>query len=188
MPHGEVAYLINKEAVPEIARQIRIRGIGGIIMIDFIDMEHDWQKENIVKRLREAVSSDKVKTVVCGMTSLGLVEMTRKRTAYRLEHVYDDTCPCCKGSGLSVSAESVVIRIHRELKMRRQMGNFQSSLRIECHPAVARLLQTEEERHRIHTCFPCKTDYQSQRRYGLSKYSVFCQNKHIDIVVAERLT
>ena len=174
MPHGEVAYLINKEAVPEIARQIRIRGIGGIIMIDFIDMDHDWQKENIVKRLREAVSSDKVKTVVCGMTSLGLVEMTRKRTAYRLEHVYYDTCPCCKGSGLSVSAESVVIRIHRELKMRRKMGNFQSSLRIECHPAVARRLQSEGRTAPAPYLFPCKTDYQSQRRYGYRsiQYSV----------------
>ena len=175
MPHGEVAYLINKEAVPEIARQIRIRGIGGIIMIDFIDMDHDWQKENIVKRLREAVSSDKVKTVVCGMTSLGLVEMTRKRTAYRLEHVYYDTCPCCKGSGLSVSAESVVIRIHRELKMRRKMGNFQSSLRIECHPAVARRLQKEEEQHRLHTCFHVKPIIKAREDMAIEVFSILSE-------------
>ena len=175
MPHGEVAYLINKEAVPEIARQIRIRGIGGIIMIDFIDMDHDWQKENTVKRLREALLSDKVKTVVCGMTSLGLVEMTRQRTAYRLEHVYYDTCPCCKGSGLSVSAESVVIRIHRELKMRRRMGNFQSSLRIECHPAVARLLQTEEEQHRLHTCFHVKPIIKAREDMACEVFSILSE-------------
>ena len=80
MPHGELAFLLNQSAVKEIARQIRLRGIGGIILIDFIDMERKSQEARLVELLKEEVRKDRVKTVVCGMTSLGLVEMTRKRT------------------------------------------------------------------------------------------------------------
>lgn len=84
IPHNEAAFLANREAADEIARQIRMRGIGGIILIDFIDMEEKAQRDAVVAALRRATSEDRVKTVVLGMTALGLVEMTRKRTSHRL--------------------------------------------------------------------------------------------------------
>ena len=105
MPHGELAFLLNQSAVKEIARQIRLRGIGGIILIDFIDMERKSQEARLVELLKEEVRKDRVKTVVCGMTSLGLVEMTRKRTVHRLWQNYYETCPLCHGQGRILSAE-----------------------------------------------------------------------------------
>lgn len=84
IPHEQLAFLINKSAAFEIARQIRLRGIGGIIIIDFIDMKNQTEKEELIHILQSEVSKDRIKTVVCGMTSLGLVEMTRKRTSHRL--------------------------------------------------------------------------------------------------------
>ena len=111
IPHDQLAFLINKDAAREIARQIRLRGIGGIIMIDFIDMEKKEEKEKLLRILRQEVRDDHVKTVVCGMTSLGLVEMTRKRTTKRLWQYYYDTCPLCKGTGRILSARVAADRI-----------------------------------------------------------------------------
>ena len=149
MPHGELAYLINKTAVPEIARQIRLRGIGGIIMIDFIDMEKKSQQEELVRLLKEEVRKDRVKTVVCGMTSLGLVEMTRKRTVHRLWQNYYDTCPLCKGEGRIPSAEAMAGKILEDLRGRAAQGYFKTDLLIQCESEVAKLLCEEEWREKL---------------------------------------
>ncbi len=143
MSHAEAACLVNTEAAAEIARQIRMRGIGGIILIDFIDMETDAQKESVVAALRAAVSKDRVKTVVLGMTKLGLVEMTRKRTARRLSDRYTEMCPLCAGSGRVPSAVSVVLSIHRALA--REKGKASWPIAIECHPDVAQILSEPDE-------------------------------------------
>ncbi len=144
MPHSELAYLINRSAVPEIARQIRLRGIGGIIMIDFIDMEKKSQQNELVQLLKEEVRKDRVKTVVCGMTSLGLVEMTRKRTVHRLWQNYYDTCPLCKGEGRILSAEAMAGKILEDLRNRGVQGYFKNDLLIQCEKEVAKLLSQEE--------------------------------------------
>ncbi len=144
MPHSELAYLINRSAVPEIARQIRLRGIGGIIMIDFIDMEKKSQQNELVQLLKEEVRKDRVKTVVCGMTSLGLVEMTRKRTVHRLWQNYYDTCPLCKGEGRILSAEAMAGKILEDLRNRSAQGYFKNDLLIQCEKEVAKLLSQEE--------------------------------------------
>lgn len=81
----------------EAARQIRMRGVGGMILIDFIDMDREDQKEEILSLLRRETARDRVKTVVLGMTALGLVEMTRKRTAHRLFQNYYEPCRVCRG-------------------------------------------------------------------------------------------
>ncbi|MGN0953739.1 Rne/Rng family ribonuclease [Dialister sp.] len=140
IPHDELAFLINRSAALEIARQIRLRGIGGIIMIDFIDMEKKEEKEKLVHILQAAVREDRVKTVVCGMTSLGLVEMTRKRTTKRLWQYYYDICPCCGGSGHILSAEAAGDRILEDLENRRREGPFKTDLEIRCSADVAKVL------------------------------------------------
>ena len=99
IPHEEAVYLINQEAAIEIARQVRLRGIGGMILIDFIDMQKENQKKDIVGILQRELKKDKVKSIVCGMTSLGLVEMTRKRTTHSLIKNYCDICPIWRSSG-----------------------------------------------------------------------------------------
>lgn len=144
MPHSELAYLINQDAAKEIARQIRLRGIGGIIMIDFIDMDKKAQQEKLVRLLKDEVRKDRVKTVVCGMTSLGLVEMTRKRTVHRLWQNYYDTCPLCHGTGKIRSATRVAASILEELERRKAQGPFRTDLRIRCEEEVAKVLLQPE--------------------------------------------
>lgn len=142
IPHDQLAFLINKDAAREIARQIRLRGIGGIIMIDFIDMEKKEEKEKLLRILRQEVRDDHVKTVVCGMTSLGLVEMTRKRTTKRLWQYYYDTCPLCKGTGRILSARAAADRILEDLENRRRKGPFQRDLEIRCPADVKKVLES----------------------------------------------
>ena len=141
--HEEAAYLVNLEAAAEIARQIRMRGIGGMILVDFIDMETDAQKDAVVSALRKAVANDRVKTVVLGMTQLGLVEMTRKRTGRRLIDRYTEICAGCGGSGRVLSVPSVVLAIHRALAHEKGKGSW--PVCIECHPDVAKMLSAPEE-------------------------------------------
>ncbi len=149
MPHNELAYLINQEAAKEIARQIRLRGIGGIIMIDFLDMDKKSQQEKLVRFLKEQVRGDRVKTVVCGMTSLGLVEMTRKRTVHRLWQHYYDTCPRCHGTGRILSAEAMAGKILDDLRNRAGQGVFKTDLLIQCEAEVAKLLNQDEWKERL---------------------------------------
>ena len=137
-------YLINQEAAIEIARQVRLRGIGGMILIDFIDMQKENQKKDIVGILQRELKKDKVKSIVCGMTSLGLVEMTRKRTTHSLIKNYCDICPICNGTGHILSVQSVIQQIHRELETVKRYGGARD-LVIRCHPEVAALLKEEQK-------------------------------------------
>ncbi len=144
IPHEEAVYLINQEAAIEIARQVRLRGIGGMILIDFIDMQKENQKKDIVGILQRELKKDKVKSIVCGMTSLGLVEMTRKRTTHSLIKNYCDICPICNGTGHILSVQSVIQQIHRELEMVKRYGGARD-LVIRCHPEVAARLKEEQK-------------------------------------------
>ena len=105
----------NWEAAFEIARQIRLRGIGGIIIIDFIDMDCEEDRQKVLDALSEAVKQDRVKTNIVGFTGLGLVEMTRKKTGYTLNEVMRCECPLCKGDGYVSNVESLVQRLKTEL-------------------------------------------------------------------------
>ena len=133
----------------EIARQIRLRGIGGIILIDFIDMERKSQEARLVELLKEEVRKDRVKTVVCGMTSLGLVEMTRKRTVHRLWQNYYETCPLCHGQGRILSAESVAQQIIEDLERQKSRAPFQSGILIRCEKEVAHRLHAPDMQARL---------------------------------------
>lgn len=96
---GEAAFMVNLEAVPEIARQLRLRDLGGIIVIDFIDMVKDEHKRRIYEALKRALSRDHAKTEVNRISSLGLVEMTRARTGKTIESISFGKCPFCHGRG-----------------------------------------------------------------------------------------
>ena len=95
----DAAFQVNMEAAPEIARQLRLRDLGGIIVIDFIDMNREDHKRKVLHNLREALAADHAKTEVNRISPLGLVEMTRERTGKTLESLKFDTCPYCDGRG-----------------------------------------------------------------------------------------
>ena len=96
----ETVYRNNLEAAEEIARQLRLRDIGGIIVIDFIDMEIRQNREEVIRSFREALARDKTRTQVFDISDLGLVEMTRKRISEGLLESLSGTCPTCNGRGI----------------------------------------------------------------------------------------
>ncbi|UJF19147.1 ribonuclease G [Vibrio sp. SS-MA-C1-2] len=111
----ETIFNTNIEATQAIARQLRLRNLGGIIIIDFIDMVSDEHRERVIHSLETALAKDRVKTNINGFTRLGLVEMTRKRTRESLEHILCGDCPACDGRGTVKTIESVCYEILREV-------------------------------------------------------------------------
>ncbi len=133
---------VNKEAAIEIARQVRLRDIGGIIIIDFIDMTEDYYKDEIVSVLEEELKKDRTRTNVVGMTGLGLVEMTRKKIRQRVATMMHKTCPYCSGSGRVFNEETVALKILREyLNMQRYSSSEKYILKV--HSDVADYLEAE---------------------------------------------
>ncbi len=112
----QTIFKTNVEAVEAIARQVRLRNLGGIIIIDFIDMSDPLHKTHLLESLTKALNKDSVRTEVSELTSLGLVQMTRKRTRESLEHILCVTCPLCHQRGSIKSVSTVSYEIFRELK------------------------------------------------------------------------
>lgn len=133
----------NLEAVKEIAYQLRLRNCGGIIIIDFIDMEKIEHREQVFNTLLEALKKDRSKTNVMPISGLGLVEMTRKRTRDTLVRVMCEACPYCEGTGRVKSAETVGFEIMRELaKMAKKTDA--SKISVFAHPEVSSYLSNKD--------------------------------------------
>ncbi|MCF2857502.1 ribonuclease G [Pseudoalteromonas sp. SMS1] len=111
----ETIFNTNVEATSAIARQLRLRNLGGIIIIDFIDMISDEHKRRVLHSLEAALAKDRAKANINGLSALGLVEMTRKRTRESLEHILCDVCPSCSGRGSLKTVETVCYEILREI-------------------------------------------------------------------------
>lgn len=111
----ETVLQINEEAALEAARQIRLRDIGGIIVIDFIDMQDEANRDHVLHVLNEALRKDRTKTHVYGLTKLGLVEMTRKKVRQNLDELLQCGCPACEGSGRIWRMDELWARLNREL-------------------------------------------------------------------------
>ncbi len=112
----ETAFTINMEAVEEIVRQIRLRSLGGIIVIDFIDMSKKAHREALVAKLNEALKTDRAKSRILNISEFGLVEMTRKRSHRSLERVMTGVCSCCEGRGRVPAAWRVAQQVVRTLE------------------------------------------------------------------------
>jgi len=111
----ETIFKTNLEAAQTIARQLRLRNLGGIVILDFIDMQEEDHKEQVLIALEKALELDSAKTSVTQLSSLGLVEMTRKRTRESLEHILCESCPTCEGRGFIKTATTVCYEIFREI-------------------------------------------------------------------------
>lgn len=129
----------NVEAAKEIARQIRLRNFGGIIIVDFIDMETQEHKDKVLDTLAEAAKRDRVKVNVLGLTVLGLVEMTRKKSGKSLSHTLLKTCPECDGRGTVLDEKTMAARVKRKLNSVLQQTNAEAVL-VAVHPLVASVL------------------------------------------------
>ena len=139
----DTVFKTNLEAAQAIARQLRLRNLGGIIVVDFIDMQSEEHRAAVLEELKRALARDRTRMTVNGFTALGLVEMTRKRTRESLAHVLCEPCPTCGGRGAVKSAHTVCYEILREVL--REARAFQArEFRIVASPGVVDLFLEEE--------------------------------------------
>ncbi len=139
----ETVFKTNLEAAQAIARQLRLRNLGGIIIIDFIDMVDDEHKRQVLRALDKSLQKDRAKTSSSGVSALGLVEMTRKRTQESLEHVLCQVCPVCAGRGSLKSAETVCYEIFREIIRESRQYDAEQFLVLVSQEVVDRLIDEE---------------------------------------------
>lgn len=139
----ETIFNTNIEATQAIARQLRLRNLGGIIIIDFIDMASEDHRKRVLASLEHALSVDRVKTNINGFTQLGLVEMTRKRTRESIEHVLCTECPTCEGRGRVKTVETVCFEILREITRVNRAYDADKFV-VYASPAVADTLEGDE--------------------------------------------
>lgn len=137
---------INMEAADEIARQLRIRNIGGLIICDFIDMRARKNQRRVLERLKEAMKEDSAKCTILGMSEFGLVEMTRQRSRESLAQMMFTTCPYCNGNGVVKTHESVTIEIERTLK-KLIMQQQQYALELVSHPSLDHFLSHHDKNY-----------------------------------------
>ncbi|HDM09663.1 MAG: Rne/Rng family ribonuclease [Deltaproteobacteria bacterium] len=135
----------NLEAVKEIAYQLRFRNIGGLIVIDFIDMEKKANRERVFLALKEALSKDKANTNILPMSDLGLIEMTRKRTRENLNRLLCEPCCYCEGKGMLKSRKTICYEIFRELERETPWSAEQENVYILVNPEIATILKEEEQ-------------------------------------------
>ena len=165
---------INLEAVKEIAYQLRLRNIGGIIIIDFIDMEHPANRERVQQSLAEALKEDKARCNVLKMSELGLVEMTRKRVRESLRQTFTVPCFYCSGRGylksLSVLCGEILSRIKKEAA-----APLTRTVTVYAHPRVSEALMddTRESIERLERSATCNVIVKSRDNFHLEQYEVF---------------
>jgi ribonuclease G len=142
----DTIFKTNLEAAGTIARQLRLRNLGGIIIVDFIDMVREEHQQAVLAELRKQLARDRVRTTISGFTQLGLVEMTRKRTRESLAHLLCEPCPTCGGRGQVKTARSVCYDILREI-LREARQFSPREFRVVASATVVEMLLDEESVH-----------------------------------------
>jgi len=136
----------NLEAVKEIAYQLRFRNIGGLIVIDFIDMEKPSNRERVSMTLKEALSRDKAKTNILQISDLGLIEMTRKRTRANLNRLLSNSCFYCEGRGTLKSAKTICYEIFRNLEREYTNPDEGGQVYVLVNPEIETVLREDEQK------------------------------------------
>jgi ribonuclease G len=139
----ETIFRTNLEAAAAIARQLKLRNLGGIIIIDFIDMVEEEHRRQVLQTLTDRLAGDHAKTQIMNVSPLGLVEMTRKRNRESLEHLLCQACPSCEGRGFVKTAETVCHEIFREILRQHRQFDFQELLVLARPSVIERLLDED---------------------------------------------
>ncbi len=140
----ETLYRTNLEAAAEVSKQLRLRDIGGIIIIDFIDMEDIEHKKEVVAKLTDELSRDRMRTSVSGMTPLGLVELTRKKVRTSIDTTLLRPCPCCNGKGRIYAEDEIFLLLRKEARSLADYSNI-PALILEVNPFIAEQLKRNNE-------------------------------------------
>ncbi len=139
----ETIFKTNLEAAQAIARQLRLRNLGGIIIIDFIDMAEEEHKRQVLRALERAMERDHAKSQICDVSPLGLVEMTRKRTRESLEHILCEPCPTCGGRGYIKTPQTVCYELFREIMREVRQFDPKEVLVLASQPVIDLLIDEE---------------------------------------------
>ena len=141
----ETVLQVNLEAAEEIARQVRLRDLGGIIVIDFIDMQYERNRKALINKLSECLKQDRAKTTISEISELGMIEMTRKRVKHNLMKALSQPCPYCDGSGLVPSVTTMTYQTLRQLESL-FCKSREKHVILQVHPDVARRLRGEDSK------------------------------------------
>lgn len=170
----ETVTITNLEAAKEVARQIRLRNIGGILVIDFIDMKKSKNRAKVLEALQHAVKKDKAKIKIWPITKLGLIEMTRERKRESYIKLMGEVCPECHGLGVVVSRESLFIQVCRELEQMKLAGNNHGTkIRLRLFPQVAQYFN--ERLQRLRKRFGDKIEIQSAKDVEWDDYQIIVE-------------
>lgn len=164
----------NLEAVEEVVRQIQLRDLGGIIVVDFIDMEEAAHRKQVFKLLQEALRKDRARTNIMHFSDLGLVEMTRQRTRPSLATLLMEDCPYCGGNGTVLSIETVVIQLLRAIKLAHHQTQ-QSELRVMANDYVVSHIKSEmaDKLHELKRSLKLNLTLESDADLHLEDYRIF---------------
>lgn len=175
---------INMEAADEMARQLRLRNIGGLIICDFIDMRSKKNQRRVLDRLKEAMKEDSAKCTILGMSEFGLIEMTRQRNRESLAQTLFTSCPYCSGSGLIKTNESTSIEIERTLK-KLILQQEQFALQLVCHPILDNFLNHGDKSYlgKLARSWNADLKFDSNDSFHLNEFQFYSttNGKRIDI-------
>jgi ribonuclease G len=169
----ETIFKTNLEASQTIARQLRLRNLGGIIIIDFIDMKSDDHKKQVLQALERNLEKDRAKTKITEVSVLGLVEMTRKRTRESLEHILCEPCSACGGRGVLKTAESMCLEIFREIIREVRLYKVQTLLVLASNEVVEMLLDEEADMlAELEIFLGVQIKFRAEAEYNQEQYDV----------------
>lgn len=169
----ETLFKTNLEAATALARQLRLRNIGGIIIVDFIDMQDAEHRRLVHRALEKAMSRDPARNKITGVSDLGLVEMTRKRTRESLERLLCEDCPCCAGRGVLKTAETVCYEIFRDIMRDARAYETGDLMVLASPPVVERLLDDESLHVSDLEAFIGRTiSFRSEADYGQEQFDI----------------
>ncbi len=169
----DTIFKTNLEAAQTIARQLRLRNLGGIIVLDFIDMDSEEHRAAVLEELRKALARDRTRMTVNGFTQLGLVEMTRKRTRESLAHVLCEACPTCGGRGEVKTARTVCYEILREILREARAFNAREYRVLAARPVIDLFEEEESQSLAMLSDFICKPiSMQVEASYSQEQFDI----------------
>jgi len=174
----ETIFRTNMEAAREVGRQLRLRDIGGIIVVDFIDMEIEANKRSVLEELRTELRKDRARTKAFAVSDLGLIEMTRQRERSSLLHYYTEDCPHCGGLGKVPSPETMLVKLERLMRRVRAMGS-EKRITVKVSPEIALFFVEQEGRRfaELEKRFRLQVDLKDDPQLKRGEMKVYTEKK-----------
>ena len=180
--HENNSLAINIEACKEVARQLRLRDIGGLVVIDFIDLQEEKNRKKVISEFKKHLKKDRAKASLAGFSEFGLLEMTRQRIRLDLVHTYKEECSTCNGSGLIFSKESILINIETWIK-RFKTKFSDKRLIIYLHPDEANFIIKEKKKFVKNLLFKnwMLVEFKSNSDLALNNFMVYSKKQRKDV-------